>query len=277
MYGKSEVDSFFNLLIEHYLNIKRIKLILEPDFKIRPNQVEFMTRALAELNDQIPIQYIIGETEFYGLKFKVDESVLIPRPETEELVEATLKLLESEESQPEKKSILDIGTGSGCIAISLAYFSPKTKVYALDVSEAALKTARKNATINDAQVSYFKADILKPDTWNQYLKSLKLDVIISNPPYVRQSEKLEMKPNVLNNEPSLALFVEDENPLVYYKAICDCAQLILNDGGHLIMEINEFLGAELIQLMNDNGFMEIVLKKDIYGKDRIIQGKKMTK
>ncbi|GAA4302772.1 peptide chain release factor N(5)-glutamine methyltransferase [Aestuariibaculum suncheonense] len=270
IYGKEEVDSFFFLLIESFYNVSRIKLAMDTDFAVE--NYSSMFDALEQLKDEQPIQYILGETEFYGLSFKVNPYTLIPRPETEELVEWIVN------HQPKTNSaelnILDIGTGSGCIAISLAKHIPNAKVYALDVSEGALKMAKQNAELNDVSIEFIEANILKPETWSDTFKNLKFSVIVSNPPYVREQEKQLMKPNVLNNEPHLALFVKDENPLLFYKAIAQYAVINLERGGALFFEINEFLGREMIHLLTANNFVNIQLKQDIFKKDRMIKGEK---
>ena len=212
MYDKEEIDSFFYMLLESYLGLKRIQLALNPELSYPEKELYPIYDGLKKLKQNIPIQYIIGETEFYGLRFKVNKDVLIPRPETEELVQWIIN------QQPNSKSnqfnILDIGTGSGCIAISLAKNLQNARVYALDVSEKALKVAKMNAKFNLVDVTFIEANILDPQTWITELKKMKFDIIVSNPPYVREQEKEQMKANVLNNEPHLALFVENNNPLL---------------------------------------------------------------
>ncbi|WP_430467894.1 peptide chain release factor N(5)-glutamine methyltransferase [Winogradskyella ouciana] len=271
IYGKNEVESFFFLCTEHYLNVPRIQLTLEPEFTFTKPETNTFFNVLEELKQQKPIQYILGETEFYGLNFKVNEHVLIPRPETEELVDWIVKC-HSERSEESQIKILDIGTGSGCIAISLAKNLPHAKVYALDVSKEALAIARKNAEINKVDIEFIKADILNEMSWNLEFKNLEFDTIVSNPPYVRNLEKIEIKPNVLDNEPHLALFVEDENPLQFYKAITKFAVENLKPKGQLFFEINQYLGDETKQLLIDSGLCEVELKKDLNGNDRMLKG-----
>lgn len=271
IYGKNEVESFFFLCTEHYLNVPRIQLTLEPEFTFTKPETNTFFNVLEELKQQKPIQYILGETEFYGLNFKVNEHVLIPRPETEELVDWIVKF-HSERSEESQIKILDIGTGSGCIAISLAKNLPHAKVYALDVSKEALAIARKNAEINKVDIEFIKADILNEMSWNLEFKNLEFDTIVSNPPYVRNLEKIEIKPNVLDNEPHLALFVEDENPLQFYKAITKFAVENLKPKGQLFFEINQYLGDETKQLLIDSGLGEVELKKDLNGNDRMLKG-----
>lgn len=265
LYGEEEVNSFFFMLMEHYYNVTRIQLAVNPDLVI--DDFENIQKALQLLKEEKPIQYIIEETEFYGLPFKVNENVLIPRPETEELIDWILKVVDENQSI----TILDIGAGSGCIAISLAKHLPKAKVYALDVSAEAIKTAKRNAELNVVTIEFIEADVLKTEEVRQKM-NLNFDIIVSNPPYVRAQEKELMKPNVLNNEPHLALFVEDENPLIFYKSISQFASSNLNSKGQLFFEINEYLGNDMIDLLNKNDFQNIELKQDIFKKDRMIKG-----
>jgi release factor glutamine methyltransferase len=271
IYGADEVNSFFYLLIEAFCGFSRMKLALEPGKTITKVEEDAIRDALQRLKEEEPIQYILGETEFYGLPFKVNENTLIPRPETEELVDFIINDVTS--SAVEKSiSILDIGTGSGCIAISLAKNVPNAKVYALDVSAKAIEKAKENAALNNVEVEFIEADILNEKSWSLELSSLKLDIIVSNPPYVRNLEKQEMKPNVLQNEPHLALFVADDNPLQFYEAITAFALDNLKPKGELYFEINEYLGKEMIALLKENNFQNIELKQDIFGKDRMIKG-----
>jgi release factor glutamine methyltransferase len=273
LFGKEEVDSFFNILIEHYLHLKRIHLVLDPQYVITKKEEQPFFEALAHLKLQKPIQYIIGETEFYGLPFKVNEHTLIPRPETEELVSWVLDS-HKESSIDYQFKIIDIGTGSGCIAVSLAKHLKNAKVCALDVSEEALIIAKQNAELNTVDIDFIHDDILNPRHAELVSVSHHYDVIVSNPPYVRNLEKAEIQPNVLDNEPHLALFVDDENPLQFYKAICEFAQINLKDNGVLYFEINEYLGEEMISLLEACNFKAIELKKDIFGKDRMLKGVK---
>ena len=268
IYGEEEVDSFFYMLIHDYFDITRIQMAMDTSYIIEDPEKIF--EALSFLKEHVPIQYIIGETEFYGLPIKVTNDVLIPRPETEELVQWVLKKVDKEKPL----NIIDIGTGSGCIAISLAKNLPKAKVYALDISAKALKIAKQNAVLNEVDVAFIEADIL--DFQNIEKESLpdKFDIIISNPPYVREKEKHLMKPNILDNEPHLALFVKDENPLLFYKVITQFAIMHLKSEGCLFFEINEYLGKDMINLLHENKFYEIELKQDIFKKDRMIKGKK---
>jgi release factor glutamine methyltransferase len=273
-FGKNEVGSFFNILISHYLKLNRIALVLEPDLTITKEEEQPLFEALSRLKLEEPIQYIIGETEFYGLPFKVNEHTLIPRPETEELVSLVLQNIKNQKTNSKTISILDIGTGTGCIAISLAKNLPNAKIYALDVSEDALKIANQNAELNKVAIHFIKANILNKDSWNLGFKSLEFDLIVSNPPYVRNLEKIEIKNNVLKHEPHLALFVEDNNPLQFYEAITDFAVDNLKQNGLLFFEINQYLGDETKQLLQDKGFSDLELKPDIFGNNRMLKGLK---
>ena len=274
IYDEQEIESFFYLLLESYHGKKRIDLALNPEMEMDASQLVKWEGALSELKNQKPIQYIIGETEFYGLPFLVNENTLIPRPETEELVEWIE--VESRKSEVESLKILDIGTGSGCIAISLAKNLPNAEVFAVDVSEKALAVAEKNAANNKVKVNFVNADILIINdlvdlpTSNFQLPT-HFDIIVSNPPYVRNLEKAEIKPNVLEFEPHLALFVEDTDALLFYRKIAELATKNLAQNGKLFFEINQYLGKETVELLENLGFKSIELKKDIYGNDRMIQ------
>ena len=273
IYGKNEVASFFNILMSHYLKLNRIALVLEPELTVSKEEEQPLFEALSRLKQEEPIQYIIGETQFYDLTFKVNEHTLIPRPETEELVQWIVKC-HSERSEESQLKILDIGTGTGCIAISLAIHLPKAKVYALDLSKEALKVARQNAELNNVEVHFINADILNRDSWNLEFKDLKFNIIVSNPPYVRNQEKAEIKNNVLKHEPHLALFVEDHDPLQFYNVISDIAVDKLTENGLLFFEINQYLGNETNQLLHNKGFKDLELKTDIFGNNRMLKGLK---
>jgi release factor glutamine methyltransferase len=274
LYPTSEIDSFFFLILEEYIGLKRIDIALKSDFLIDQESLNLMQIATKQLEQEIPIQYIIGKTEFFGLPFHVNKEVLIPRPETEELVEQVIKEVSliktyktaSNEATKEKQiTILDIGTGSGCIAISLKKQLLSSKISAIDVSDKALRVAKKNAALNNVDINFIHLDILKTNDLDQLY-----DVIVSNPPYVRELEKKEMKNNVLNNEPHLALFVDNKNPLLFYNKIAELAKKFLIKNGQLHFEINQYLGKETIKLLAEKGFKNIQLKKDIFGNDRII-------
>ena len=269
IYDEMEAASFFYLILEHLHQLKRIDLALNPEIEISESDIDQWERLLSGLKMEKPIQYLLGETEFYGLKFKVNENVLIPRPETEELVE--LIIVESQKSKVESLKILDIGTGSGCIAISLAKNLPNAEVFAIDVSEKALETAKENAASNGVEVTFIQQNILEITNLTFDLGLSTFDLIVSNPPYVRMLEKEEIKPNVLEYEPHLALFVEDNDALLFYRKIAQLAKDNLSENGKLYFEINQYLGKETVDLLDGLGFKNIELIKDIYGNNRIVR------
>lgn len=275
LYDEKEIESFFYLTLEKLHQKKRIDLALQPDLAMDETQFSQWETVLAELKTHKPIQYILGDTEFYGLPFLVNENVLIPRPETEELVQLILDDLSIRaQSRSENITILDIGTGSGCIPISLKKNLPSAEVFAIDVSKNALEVAQKNAEINRVEVNFIEANILLTDslvlpTRNSQLATL-FDIIVSNPPYVRNLEKAEINPNVLEFEPHLALFVEDNDALLFYRKITELAKNHLSENGKLYFEINQYLGKETVALVESYGFNNVQLIKDIYGNDRMI-------
>jgi release factor glutamine methyltransferase len=266
IYDAGEAESFFYLILEEKQQLKRIDLALQPDLVFSEGEIKVWNSILEQLKLEIPIQYLLGKTSFYGLDFEVNENVLIPRPETEELVDW---ILERQKTKGKRQNIkiLDIGTGSGCIAISLAKNLPNAQVFAIDVSEEALATAKKNAILNDVQVTFIERNILKTSNLEQ-----EFDIIVSNPPYVRNLEKEEIKKNVLEHEPHLALFVEDHDALIFYRKIAELAQKNLSNSGQLYFEINQYLGKEMIDLLEGMDFQHVELRKDIYGNDRMLRG-----
>ena len=260
LYPKTEIQSFYRLVLEHYLNLTRINAALNPNQELLKSDEIKLQLCLTDLKSHKPIQYILGSTEFYGLPFEVNESVLIPRPETEELVSWVL------ENCKENDKILDIGTGSGCIPISIAKNTNNTEVYAIDISLKALETAQRNATLNEVDIKFEQRDILKTEKLND-----NYNIIISNPPYVRISEKELMQANVLEFEPHLALFVENDEPLVFYLKIAQLATQNLLPQGFLFFEINEAYGNEVVELLQNLNFKNIELRKDIFGVDRMVK------
>ena len=263
-YQKEEVLSFFKILCEEYLNITPTKLLLVGEELINKEQFDMFSKVMIRLLNEEPIQYILNTTSFYGLDFICTPSALIPRPETEELVDWILK------SEKNKISILDIGTGTGCIPISLAKNNTDYTVSALDISDVALELAKDNAQKNEVDISFISADIFS------YTSEKKYDLIVSNPPYVRNLEKIKIQNNVLNFEPSLALFVDDDDPLVFYRAILEFAKSNLSEKGSVYFEINENLFNEMESLLASYRFSEIELKKDVFGKYRFIRGLKSS-
>lgn len=271
IYDAAEAESFFYLILEEKQKLKRIDLALNPDLVFLDEEIRFWDSILEQLKLEIPIQYLLGKTSFYGLDFEVNSDVLIPRQETEELVDW---IFQSQKSKIKSQNIkiLDIGTGSGCIAISLAKNIPNAQLFAIDVSYKALATAKKNALLNDVKVAFINQNILEVDSLSE-VEGLEpqFDIIVSNPPYVRNLEKAEIKKNVLDNEPHLALFVADTDALVFYKKIAQLAQKNLSKNGELYFEINQYLGKEMIDLLEKMNFEKIELRKDIYGNDRMIK------
>ena len=277
IYDYEEANSLVLILLEHYFKIDRIKMALEPDLRLSESEMLTFHFAVKDLLKNKPIQYIIGETEFCDLKFKVNESVLIPRPETAEMVNLIHNsqcIMHNGQLFNNKQlstfnfqlSILDIGTGSGCIAISLAKAFPKSQVYALDISEEALEVAKENAINNDVNINFIHDDILN-------LKNKiepRFDIIVSNPPYVRELEKSDMLNNVLEWEPHKALFVSDNDPLIFYRNILEFAKSHLKEKGEIWFEINEFLGKEMTDLCHELGFSDVNIYKDFRGRERIL-------
>ena len=266
-YDAYEAESFFYLILEDKHKLRQIDLALNHELTFSESDFAVWDLLLAQLKKEVPIQYLLGKTNFYGLDFEVNENVLIPRPETEELVEWIV----NENSKVDKAKtikILDIGTGSGCIAISLAKNIPNAQVYAMDVSKKAIETAKRNAVNNKTDVTFILQDVLNAEE----LKC-NFDIIVSNPPYVRNLEKEEIKKNVLDYEPHLALFVEDNDALIFYRKIAALAQNNLLENGQLYFEINQYLGCEMKDLLEKINFENIELRKDIYDNDRMIFGK----
>ncbi|CAM3857640.1 peptide chain release factor N(5)-glutamine methyltransferase [Flavobacterium cucumis] len=271
---EQEIESFFFILTEYLHNLKRVDVALNPNFEISDAAIEKWNAILVDLQQEKPIQYITGEAWFYGLRFEVNENTLIPRPETEELVDWILNSPITQNLTP--ITILDIGTGSGCIPISLKANLPQANVSAIDVSEKALEVAKRNAVSNKVEINFIQANILEVEDLSQLPSPIThypspYNIIVSNPPYVRNLEKEEIKKNVLNYEPHLALFVEDTDALLFYRKIAQLALKNLSSNGLLFFEINQYLGKETVELLENLGFKNIELKKDIYGNDRMIK------
>lgn len=259
-YNNEEACALFYRMLDQLLGWSRTKAMTSMEVEINTSDLSKYLEILEKLKVGQPIQYILGETWFYGLPFKVTSAVLIPRPETEELVQWIVE----EVKDDDKGSVLDIGTGSGCIAVALKKLLKGLDVSALDVSTEALEVAKYNASINGEVVNFIEADILTYSGFQKY------DLIVSNPPYIKEDEKPEMHKNVLAYEPHKALFVSNENPLIFYKAIADFALKFLKPGGLLFFEINEFLAKEMVEMLDNKGFKQIKVKKDMQGKDRMI-------
>ncbi len=260
-----EISAIANIVIKTVTGVTRLHQLNMPEHIITGSQSEKIVSICNELKTGKPLQYILGETIFYDLHFKVTGATLIPRPETEELVDLIIK-----ENKGFTGDIIDFGTGSGCIAIVLAVNLPDAKISATDISDEALKVANENAQLNNAAVTLFKSDMLSFD----YKAVSKVDIIVSNPPYVRDSEKKFMNTNVIDFEPHLALFVSDSDPLVYYRSILNVAEKILRKRGKVYFEINEAMGKSVIELFESFGYSSVNIVRDINGKERIIKGEK---
>ncbi|HEY9000594.1 MAG TPA: peptide chain release factor N(5)-glutamine methyltransferase [Mucilaginibacter sp.] len=269
IYDANEVNSLCMMVLENVVNISSAQIKAFPETEISTPDSERITNILTRLATGEPIQYILGYTEFYGLTFKVNPSVLIPRPETEELVDWMIKSWQlAVGSWQPPFNILDIGTGSGCIPISLKKNLPDAQVSAIDISSEALQTAKENAELNKVNVNFIRADILN---LKSEIENPKFEIIISNPPYVTLEDKKQMHTNVTDFEPHAALFVPEDDPLIFYKAIADFASTHLEKGGLLFFEINESYGKQIIELLSSKKFTNIELRKDMSGKDRMIK------
>lgn len=265
IYAIEEARYMALMLMEHYLRQQRNDILLDRQIYMDKQQESGLNIAVERISNYEPIQYVIGEAFFYGRYLYVSPSVLVPRRETEELVDIIIK-----ENKDREIDILDIGTGSGCIAVTLSKELEKANICALDVSQEALAVAKANAQRHQAHIRWFFQDILKPFT---SLNSF--DIVVSNPPYVRKSETAEMKKNVLDFEPAEALFVSDEDPLLFYRQIAELCtnKKMLNTGGKIYLEINEEYGMEVVKLFKQQGFTDITLKKDMQQKDRFVSAR----
>ena len=275
-YPDSEIRAIAYRILESVCQADRQTLLRDKDKQLSANDLAQIQKIIEELKKYRPLQYILGETEFFGLPFYVNEQVLIPRPETEELVEWILKSEQNRVGDAEFK-ILDIGTGSGCIAIALAKHLPEAEVYALDISEKALELAEKNANRNKVSVRFFQYDILSPFSPASPISlaspiSPIFDIIASNPPYVTPSEKPTMTPNVLAYEPHLALFTPENQPLLFYERIADFGRIFLKPGGRIFFETNALFGEAVAELLQQKGYGKVELKRDIAGRHRMVGG-----
>ncbi len=266
LYDEREIDSLCMITIAEIAGTSSAKIKAFPELELPDEHLETINEILTKLKTGEPIQYILGHTEFYGLPFKVNPSVLIPRPETEELVEWILS--SAGIGHWASGNILDIGTGSGCIAISLKKHLKEASISAIDISAEALKTAKENADLNGVAVDFNQADILNPKF---EIEHSKFEIIVSNPPYVTLQDKTQMHINVTDFEPHNALFVPENDPLIFYKAIADFASTHLEKGGLLFFEINENYGEQVVKLLYSKLFKNIELRKDMSGKDRMIK------
>ena len=266
-YGEREASNLSHLLLDHFCSLNRMAVAMNNAVEIASSDLESLARGIEKLLAHEPIQHIMGEVEFYGCKIKTDDRALIPRPETEELVDWIYQ-----ENALDAPHILDIGTGTGCIPIALKRAIPQAKVNAVDISTEALALAKENAQANDVTIDFAQLDVLK-----DVIPFQQLDIIVSNPPYIPIQEKESMESNVVDFEPNLALFVSDEDPLIFYRVIAEQAIQLLNLGGILYFEIHENFGQMLVTLMEEIGFTNVTLKQDLQGKDRMIQAQKYYK
>jgi release factor glutamine methyltransferase len=264
-YEPNEAKAIARVIFEHYFNLSYSDLIIKKDRRFGESEIVRLYKAIKKLKQNIPVQYITGVTCFRDLMLKVSPDVLIPRPETEELVQWVVDVTRKD-SPKRNLNIWDIGTGSGAIAISLYKELNDAKVSASDISEVALNIASENSQINKADVWFFQHDIL-----NDPPPEFTCDIIISNPPYVKESEKALMQKNVLDYEPAQALYVPDDDPLLYYKAIARCGSMVLRNNGIIFVELNEALGNETMEVFKMAGFKSVSLKKDINGKHRFLK------
>lgn len=264
LYDKNEIDSFIYLIFNHLLGYGRKEMILMRNEILSTENKERIHEVVERLKVFEPVQYILGETEFYGLRFFVKPGVLIPRNETEELVDLIIK-----RNKHKKISVLDVGTGSGCIPVAVKKYIPESEVWSCDISETALSVAKENAFRNSVEIFFVNFDILS----NQTFPVTGFDIIVSNPPYVTEKEKQLMQPNVLEYEPHEALFVPDNDPLKFYRAIVEKSAVLLKIGGDVYFEINEMFGDDVRKLLESNNFTAEIVK-DINGKDRIVIGHK---
>jgi len=267
LYPKSEVEELFSIFCEHFLNLNKIELKINLENNLSENDLERFSNAISELKTGKPFQQIIGETEFFGMKFFVNENVLIPRPETEELLEFSIRKIQSSEFRIQGLKILDIGTGSGIIPVVLKKYFPEAEISAIDISEKALEIAKKNAEFHKVEISFIQKDFL-----NGNLEEI-FDIIISNPPYIGIDENPEIENSVKNFEPNIALFSPTSDTLIFYRKIAKDSEKYLSENGMIFLEINQKLGKETLELFLGN-FPETALIKDISGNDRIIFAKK---
>ena len=265
IYPAPEIGALSSIIIKSVFGISGLKHLALPEYPVTTKQAKRIIDICAELRSGKPVQYILGETSFYNCVIRVNNETLIPRPETEELVDLIIR-----ENRGTGHTILDVGTGTGCIAIALALNLPGSSITGIDISEGAIRLSRENARLNRVEITFMVADIL-----NTEFKLLnQVDLIVSNPPYIPESGKKFLAKNVHDFEPGQALFVPDSDPLVYYRATVRISENILIPGGKLYFEINEEMGNQMVELLHSSGFSQIEIVKDINGKDRIIKGTK---
>jgi release factor glutamine methyltransferase len=269
VYALDELNQVISLIIHFVTQLSQTQQHIFPETKLTEEQAQKLLLIAQKLQTQMPLQYALGETEFLGLKFEVNPSVLIPRPETEELV---LWILKEREKGWQPVRILDIGTGSGCIPVSLKKNWPEAAIFGLDLSEEALQTAQKNALRNQVEVKFFQQDILN---FSPVKEASTYSIIISNPPYITAKEQLQMHQNVLDFEPHMALFVPENDPLLFYRVIADHASFMLQKNGLLFFEINASYGKQVVELLKEKDYVDVELRKDMSGKDRMVCARKI--
>ncbi len=290
VYATEELDPIVFLVLHSITKLPPTQLRAFPEKQLSEAQTQMLLLSAQKLQIGMPVQYVLGETEFFGLKLEVNSSVLIPRPETEELVAWVLeerrgermkgKRAEGEKAEPAtdnrqpatEQTILDIGTGSGCIPISIKKNWPEAEVFGLDISAEALQTAQKNASLNQVEVHFFQQDILN---FIPVKEASRYSILVSNPPYITPSEQLQMLHNVLAFEPHLALFVPENDPLLFYRAIAGYASFALQKNGLLFFEVNEKYGKQVVELLKGGNFIDIEIRKDLSGKDRMVRAVKV--
>lgn len=276
IYESREASNIADLVMEHITGWKKIDRILNKQLTLLQDKIEILDRYTDELLAHRPVQYVLNEAWFSGMKFFVNEHVLIPRPETEELVDWVMKAVTRTHlpkpqklvSADEHLVVLDIGTGSGCIPVTLKKQISFADVYACDISKEALEIAQKNAAIHEVDIRLVNINFLDTSQW---VNLPSIDIIISNPPYIPLKDKETMRPNVLEYEPHIALFVEDNDPLIFYRAIADFAKQKLKQGGAIYVEVHEDIGHDVQRLFAEEGLDGIELKKDMQGKDRMLR------
>ena len=296
-YPDSEIRSLSYRIMESVCQVDKQTLLRGKDKQLSAKDLVQIRKITEELKKYRPLQYILGETEFYGLPFRMNGHVLIPRPETEELVEWIIGR-EQAKAQDAGYRILDVGTGSGCIAIALAKHLPEAEVYALDISEKALELAEENARLNKVNIRFFQYDILAPFSGHyvpffgqsiqfithdvqfygqdiQFSSTPFFDILVSNPPYITPSEKHRMTPNVLAYEPHQALFTPENQPLLFYERIADFGQAFLKPGGRIFFETNALFGEAVAEMLRQKGYEKVGVKQDMAGKDRMAGGCKI--
>ncbi|MBD2723061.1 peptide chain release factor N(5)-glutamine methyltransferase [Hymenobacter armeniacus] len=268
LYPESEADAIARMVLQHLLHLDGLHFMMAASQPVQPSVLAQLPALQTRLLAHEPVQYVLGTAYFAGMELEVTPATLIPRPETEELV----RLIEREQGTTPGRRVLDVGTGSGCLALALARVLPVAEVLAVDISPEALAVARRNAALWAPAVAFQQVDILQDLPTG--VPPGSLDVLVSNPPYVRESERTQMRDNVLAWEPATALFVPDDDPLLFYRRLTEIGHELLRPGGAIYFEINEALGQETADLLTQRGFAEVRVQEDIFGKARVVRGEK---